>query len=96
MAHQDGSPDRAALPPARIADAAAEPGARCIRVVQAGPESVRVTAENFMEDRSAAPLDEDEIREALAAALTQNAPPALVRFVGKPAYSRYAKPVRSP
>jgi hypothetical protein len=47
-----------------------------------------MTAENFMEDRSPAPLDEDEIREALAAALTEQAPPALVRFVGKPAYSR--------
>ncbi len=57
-------------------------------IVQAGAESVRVTPENFMEDRSTAPLDEDEIREALAAALTQCAPPALVRFVGKPAYSR--------
>ena len=41
-----------------------------------------------MEDRSPPPLDEDEIREALAAALTEQAPPALVRFVGKPAYSR--------
>ena len=57
--------------------------------MQPGPASVRVTAENFMEDRSDAPLDEDEIREALAAALTQQAPPALVRFVGKPAYSRW-------
>ena len=47
-------------------------------------------ADTFLLDRSEAPLDEDEIREALAAALTQQAPPALVRLVGKQAYSRRA------
>ena len=48
-----------------------------------------MTAESFMEDLST-PADEEEVREALAAALTNQAPPALVRLVGKQAYSRCA------
>ena len=48
-----------------------------------------MTAESFMEDLST-PADEEEVREALAAALTDKAPPALVRLVGKQAYSRCA------
>lgn len=47
-----------------------------------------LTAETFLQDSSEPPLDEDEIREALACALTEQAPPALVRLVGKQAYSR--------
>ena len=40
-----------------------------------------------MEDLST-PADEEQVREALAAALTDQAPPALVRLVGKQAYTR--------
>lgn len=48
-----------------------------------------MTAESFLEDLTV-PADEEEVREALAAALTEQAPPALVRLVGKQAYSRRA------
>ena len=51
-------------------------------------ESLPLTADSFLLDSSEPPLDEDEIREALACALTEQAPPALVRLVGKQAYTR--------
>lgn len=46
--------------------------------------------EEYLTDFTPPPIDEEEIREALAAALKQRAPPALIRLVGRQAYSRCA------
>ena len=46
--------------------------------------------EEYLTDFTPPPIDEEEIREALAAALKARAPPALIRLVGRQAYSRCA------
>jgi hypothetical protein len=47
-------------------------------------------AEEYLMDHTPPPIDEDEIREALAATLKKRAPPALIRLVGRQAYSGWA------
>lgn len=44
--------------------------------------------EDFLADDTPPPIDEEEIREALATALRKRAPPALIRLVGRQAYTR--------
>ncbi len=52
------------------------------------PADWAMTPEKFLADDTPPPIDEEEIREALAQALRDLAPPALIRLVGRQAYTR--------
>lgn len=55
--------------------------------VQAQPQSRFVmTPSNYLRNDGPAPLDADEIMEAVQELLMSSAPPALIRVIGRTAY----------
>lgn len=56
---------------------------------EGNPAELAMKPEDFLADDTPPPIDEDEIREALATALRKRAPPALIRLVGRQAYTRW-------
>ncbi len=64
--------------------------ARCLAMHRLRPcvLTVPAAAAVLLHSRGPPPLDADEIREAVEAALLRRAPTALVRLIGKNAYAR--------